>query len=813
MKVNKIPFFTSISRNIKFLTTEFISDMKDKTLIESIKQIQATYAKGGFTIITILADGQFESLRSKIATLGINLNIVSAGEHVPEIERAHRMMKERTRGIFNAGPYDHLPARMVVELVYYVGFGWNALPAMKGISRIHGPRAIITGKEIDYVKHCVLEFGEYVHTHEEHDNSMSPRTIGAIALRPSGNEQGGYLFLSLSTGRVINRNKWTQLPIPEHVIQQVHRMARRGRAERNLTVTDRHNMVIMDANYDSDEDSSYETSDDESHSDDDNENQENDEPPEDPAYEDQFEQENNNNAGAPPNNDNQPDVVEEDTNNNEEEPTNEHITDEEATEQQDNHNIDDNKNNEDNIDNSDKDATIEQVVEADITEAFIHEPHDEDNNTESEEERPAKRANIEVEVDDSDDDDQKETRYEEFQRIVREAQEQGQASTRMKLRAKRKREYGHLHTNITSTDYSQYSIKKGLKLFGDAGAEAVKKEMKQLHDLDVLKPRHKKSMTTLELKRALQYLMFLKRKKTGTIKARGCADGRPQRKYISKDETASPTVSTEALFITVVIDAFEGRYTVTVDLPGAFMLTNQPNIVHIRLTGAMVRLLIDVAPGVYDEYVIHEKGEEVLYAQLNKALYGTVDAAFLFWADLTTQLEDMGFVTNPYDSCVANKMINDRQCTITWHVDDLKISHVEKEVVEEIVAELSRRYAKHADLTVERGNTHDYLGMVIRYEGNQAHIEMDQYVKDITTDAPEDMNGNAVTPATSHLFEVNQDDPVFLDTTTSELFHSMVARLLFLAKRARPDILVAVSFLCTRVKSPDVDDYKNWQGS
>ena len=118
-------------------------------------------------------------------------------------------------------------------------------------------------------------------------------------------------------------------------------------------------------------------------------------------------------------------------------------------------------------------------------------------------------------------------------------------------------------------------------MFGEAGAEAVQKEMKQLHDLEVLKPVFKKSMTTQELERVLQYLMFLKMKKSGKIKARGCADGRPQRKYISKDDTASPTVSTEALFLSVVIDAYEGRYVVTVDLPGAFMLTEQPNTVHI----------------------------------------------------------------------------------------------------------------------------------------------------------------------------------------------------------------------------------------
>ena len=101
--------------------------------------------------------------------------------------------------------------------MYFVIFMWNALPVLKGISRTYGPQAIITGQEIDYLRHCILEFGDYVHNHKEHDNTMTPQSIGAIALRPSGNAHGGYLFLSLSTGRVITRNKW-----------KIHRMARQG---------------------------------------------------------------------------------------------------------------------------------------------------------------------------------------------------------------------------------------------------------------------------------------------------------------------------------------------------------------------------------------------------------------------------------------------------------------------------------------------------------------------------------------------------------------------------------------------------------
>ena len=56
-------------------------------------------------------------------------------------------------------------------------------------------------------------------------------------------------------------------------------------------------------------------------------------------------------------------------------------------------------------------------------------------------------------------------------------------------------------------------------------------------------------------------------------------------------------------------------------------------------------------------------------------------AALLFYRKLRADLEDMGFEVNPYDPCVANKIVNGSQCTIVWHVDDLKVSHKDEGVV------------------------------------------------------------------------------------------------------------------------------------
>ena len=75
------------------------------------------------------------------------------------------------------------------------------------------------------------------------------------------------------------------------------------------------------------------------------------------------------------------------------------------------------------------------------------------------------------------------------------------------------------------------------------------------------------------------------------------------------------------------------------------------------------------------------------------------------------------------------------------------------------------------------------------------------------TELPEDMEGVATTPAAEHLFKVN-DTPTYLSEEEAMFFHHNMAKLLFLCKRARPDIQTAIVFLSTRVKQPDCDDYK-----
>ena len=165
---------------------------------------------------------------------------------------------------------------------------------------------------------------------------------------------------------------------------------------------------------------------------------------------------------------------------------------------------------------------------------------------------------------------------------------------------------------------TQMSMKRGIKEFGDAGVDAVLSELKQLHDRNVLEPRPANELTREEKRAALHYLMFLKKKRNGRIKGRGCADGRKQRLHTNKEDASSPTVAIEAVMLSCVIDPHEHRDVATVDIPGAFMQADMDELVHMRLDGKMAELLVRVDPSRYEKYVVYENGKPVLYVVLKR---------------------------------------------------------------------------------------------------------------------------------------------------------------------------------------------------
>ena len=108
------------------------------------------------------------------------------------------------------------------------------------------------------------------------------------------------------------------------------------------------------------------------------------------------------------------------------------------------------------------------------------------------------------------------------------------------------------------------------------------KESHQLHDCGVLEPKTAAQLSPEQRKDTLQYLMFLKQKRKGTIKGTGCADGRKQRATTTKEEASSLTVAIESVLLSCVRNAKEGRDVATVDIHRAFMQADMEDRVHMK---------------------------------------------------------------------------------------------------------------------------------------------------------------------------------------------------------------------------------------
>ncbi len=150
--------------------------------------------------------------------------------------------------------------------------------------------------------------------------------------------------------------------------------------------------------------------------------------------------------------------------------------------------------------------------------------------------------------------------------------------------------------------------------------------------------------------------------------------------------------------------------------------------------------------------------------------------------------------------------------TIQVHMDDLKILSRSRKQLMETMKELRNIYK---ETTVHEGLSHDYLGILITYQPNEQSVTLDMknYIKgciDEFLQEYQDIVLRSITmPATDNLFKIrSKEEAISLGKEKAKTFHSTVAKLLFLAKRGRPDILLEVSFLTTRVKAPDEDNWK-----
>ena len=135
--------------------------------------------------------------------------------------------------------------------------------------------------------------------------------------------------------------------------------------------------------------------------------------------------------------------------------------------------------------------------------------------------------------------------------------------------------------------------------------------------------------------------------------------------------------------------------------------------------------------------------------------------------------------------------------TVEWHVDDLKVLHVDGKEVDKFIKQMEETFGADAPLTVSCGKIHDYLGMNLDFRvKGEVRIDMEHYIDMMLQDVPEDMEGVLDTPAAAHLFKVNSEDPKLLGDEQKKIFVHLVMQGLYLSQRGYPDIRTAIAFLC-----------------
>jgi len=357
---------------------------------------------------------------------------------------------------------------------------------------------------------------------------------------------------------------------------------------------------------------------------------------------------------------------------------------------------------------------------------------------------------------------------------------------------------------------SHMGIDKATRTYGDLATKALADEVGGFVDRDVWSGVMWSELSKTMRKKVLRLATFLKEKFDlfGTLiklKARIVVDGSSEDRSLFKtSDITSPTVALSSVLSVSTVAAAQGRHVVTMDVEKAYLEADMPNEVLVRLQPVLAKLLCARDPSFIP--FLDDKGSMIV--RLNKAQYGCVESARLWYNTLSSFLVSQGYEMNPYDPCVFNKIgSGGKQTTVLIYVDDIKATSESQQDLKELIGKLQQEY-RH--ITVREGGTHEYLGMLFEYltpgvPGGRVRVTMEKYTKDVLEEAG--VRTTADDPAASSLFDIDGSSPV-ITSQCREIFHRTVAQLLYLATRTRPDILLPTIFLTTRVSVATKEDQR-----
>ena len=347
---------------------------------------------------------------------------------------------------------------------------------------------------------------------------------------------------------------------------------------------------------------------------------------------------------------------------------------------------------------------------------------------------------------------------------------------------------------------AQLSLKKGVKLYGAKAIEAIKQELEGIVQRSVFEGIHLHKLSRGQRKMLFSKMMITKKETVEgvlkKIKARLVVLGNLQdSEDIQEEVLNSPTPSINTVLMQITRAAVQNRKVVVFDIGQAFLnsyLSKKGDdiIMHLKKEIADVLLQVDES---YKEFL---RRDGSIVVKLNKALYGLRQAPRLWYDTLKAFLLKDGFVVSPMDDCHFKRVFDDgTSIDLSIHVDDGLCTTDNIEEMHKLLEKLKDVF-KIVD--VHEADEFEYLKMkfAMNRDDNTVEITQPAYYDKILEEW--EVKGSVTTPHTDDLFKVKINE--LLDEQGQKRFHSTVFQCLYLAIRTRPDIMVAIGHLTTRVR-------------
>jgi len=343
------------------------------------------------------------------------------------------------------------------------------------------------------------------------------------------------------------------------------------------------------------------------------------------------------------------------------------------------------------------------------------------------------------------------------------------------------------------------TVEKAAEMYGDELAEkSLEKEFRQYHEKKTFRGVPKEE--ELDAKLTVGFKTFAKEKKDSegnmtSLKPRGVLRGDQQHPEIY-ERMGSPTASTTSLSTVATISAYEGKKTITYDFPAAYLNAKRegraPKL-FVKFDRFQTKVMNKVDPN-WSNFVLPDGTSR---AEVVGSIYGALESGALWNEDVTNLFLEMGLIKSKFDPCVFQN--KEKTVRIVLYVDDLYITYRDENDIKNLKDHVLGKFGGEFKYPVE--GCVEFLGMKMQSKDGGIYVTMLDKIDDVT----EGVQGQMSTPAGNNLFEIDENSKE-LTSEEKKKFHTLVAKLLYIAKRVRPDILLAVNFLTTRVQHPRNDD-------